>query len=120
MFLRKKAQSMAEYAVILGLVVAVAAGILSSFVRTGMRMKGAQALRYLLDAGSNTTGGGIGNASSGMMSADESWSQSQLSDVTSTSNLQRGGSQERRQTQTSTTDSIEIEKVNVTGDLYNR
>jgi hypothetical protein len=53
MFLRKKAQSTAEYAITLGLVIAVAAGVLQVALKGGMRQKNKQAMNYMLDAGSN-------------------------------------------------------------------
>jgi type II secretory pathway component PulC len=58
MFLGKKAQSTAEYALVLGLVIAVVAGGLQVALKGGIRQKNKQALNYLLDAGSDqlTTG----------------------------------------------------------------
>lgn len=62
MFLRKKAQSTAEYAITLGLVVAVAAGVLQTALKGGIRQKNAEALNYLKDSGSEllTTGTEVG------------------------------------------------------------
>jgi len=52
MFLRKKkAQSTAEYAILLGLVVAVAAGILQLTLKSGVRAKQQQGLNFLMNAG---------------------------------------------------------------------
>ena len=55
MFLTKKAQSTAEYAIIIGLVVAVAAGVLSVAVKGGIRHQNKRAMNVLLDAGSNVS-----------------------------------------------------------------
>ncbi len=55
MFLNKKAQSTAEYAIALGLVVAVAAGVLQIALKGGIRQKNKQALNYFLSAGNDIT-----------------------------------------------------------------
>jgi len=51
MFLRRKAQSTAEYAITIGLVIAVVAGIMQVTLKGGMRKKHKEAMSYLLDAG---------------------------------------------------------------------
>lgn len=51
MFLRRRGQSTAEYAIALGLVVAVAAGVLQVALKGGIRQKNKKALNYLLSAG---------------------------------------------------------------------
>jgi hypothetical protein len=53
MFLRKKAQSTAEYAILLALVAAVAGGILQVSLRGAIREKNTQAVNFLLDAGNS-------------------------------------------------------------------
>ena len=58
MLLRKKAQSTAEYAITIGLVVAVAAGVLSTSLKGGIRKKHEQAMNVLLAAGNDVTGFG--------------------------------------------------------------
>lgn len=56
MFLRKKAQSTAEYAITIGLVIAVVAGIMQVTLKGGMRKKHKEAMGYLLQAGSEELG----------------------------------------------------------------
>jgi hypothetical protein len=51
MFLRKKAQSTAEYAITIGIVVAVVAGVMSVALKGGMRQKATQATDLLKNAG---------------------------------------------------------------------
>ena len=47
----RKAQSTAEYAITIGLVVAVVAGVMQVALKGGMRKKSKQALNFLQDAG---------------------------------------------------------------------
>ncbi len=56
MLLRKKAQSTAEYAILLALVAAVAGGILQVSLKSGMRQKNKEAGNYLMQAGSDELG----------------------------------------------------------------
>ncbi len=53
MFLKRKAQSTAEYAITIGLVIAVVAGIMQVTLKGGMRKKHKEAMGYLLQAGSD-------------------------------------------------------------------
>jgi len=55
MFLKKKGQSTAEYAIVIGLVVAVAAGILQIALKGGIRQKNSQAMNFMLGAGNNVS-----------------------------------------------------------------
>ena len=56
MFLRKKAQSTAEYAITIGIVVAVVAGVMSVALKGGMRQKATQATDLLKTSGTVTSG----------------------------------------------------------------
>ncbi|MCP4652935.1 MAG: hypothetical protein GY858_06075 [Candidatus Omnitrophica bacterium] len=56
MLLRKKAQSTAEYAITIGLVVAVAAGIMQVALKNGMRQKSKEANDILRRAGTAAMG----------------------------------------------------------------
>jgi len=58
MLLRKKAQSTAEYAITIGIVVAVVAGVMSVALKGGMRKKSAEATGVLTGAG-KAVGAGI-------------------------------------------------------------
>jgi uncharacterized protein (UPF0333 family) len=53
MFIRKKAQSTAEYAITIGVVVAVAVGVLSVALKGGIRDKNKQAIDILSLAGND-------------------------------------------------------------------
>jgi len=55
MLFRKKGQSTAEYAIVIGLVIAVAAGVLQVALKGGIRQKNKQALDFMLNAGNNVT-----------------------------------------------------------------
>lgn len=55
MFLNKRGQSTAEYAIVIGLVVAVAAGALQVALKGGIRQKNKQALNFLISAGDDVT-----------------------------------------------------------------
>ena len=54
MFLRKKAQSTAEYAITIGIVVAVVAGVMSVALKGGMRQKATQATNLLKTTGTGS------------------------------------------------------------------
>ena len=54
MLLRKQAQSTAEYAITIGIVVAVVAGVMSVALKGGMRQKATQATDMLKSAGVST------------------------------------------------------------------
>jgi len=65
MFLSKKAQSTAEYAITIGIVVAVVAGVMSVALKGGMRQKITQATTLLKTSGtgdSSTVLSGVGGA----------------------------------------------------------
>jgi len=55
MLLRKRAQSTAEYAITIGIVVAVVAGIMQVALKGGMRKKSAEATQLLTNAGTTVT-----------------------------------------------------------------
>jgi hypothetical protein len=55
MLLRKKAQSTAEYAITIGIVVAVVAGVMSVALKGGMRKKSSEAVNFLNSAGSTVS-----------------------------------------------------------------
>ena len=56
MFLRKRAQSTAEYAITIGIVVAVVAGVMQVALKGGMRKKGVEATNFLNKAGTADSG----------------------------------------------------------------
>jgi Flp pilus assembly pilin Flp len=113
MFLKKKAQSTAEYAVVLALVAAVAAGILQVALKGGIRQKHKQAMNYLLDAGSAT-----------LTTADQDvplFSQEYRETIVKggeafkdKSVLKKGGVDKKYQKQTTTTEAVSVETIDAT------
>lgn len=120
MFLRKKAQSTAEYAIALGLVVAVAAGVLQVALKKGIVQKQAQALDILSKAGKTTTyTDSLGNAisfdstltSGNIAIYGQDWRQTDVSANTNKSTLYKGGKEERYGKQDSSTSSVSVETL---------
>jgi len=114
MILSKKAQSTAEYAILLALVVALAAGILQIFLKSGMRAKGQQGLNFLMNAGSTELG--VATAVNADLYTQE-YSDTKVAGGTDyvDKTLQRqGGTVESYQKQKTSTSSVTIESLNKT------
>ncbi len=113
MLLRKKGQSTAEYAIIIGLVIAVAAGVLQLALKSGIRQKNKQATDYLLNAGQDNADFIAGTANTA-----ETYSQDYRETTVDSaayvdeSVLEKGGSEKKYQKQKSTTQSINVESIN--------
>ena len=115
MWLNKKAQSTAEYAITLGLVIAVAAGIMSVALKGGMRQKNEQAVNYLLNAGSDVTDFSSVDDQSVALYSQEYRDTTILSGDTNFIDktvLNKGGAEKRHQLQTSLTNATSIETIN--------
>jgi mevalonate kinase len=121
MLLRKKAQSTAEYAITIGIVVAVVAGVMQVSLKGGMRKKSAEASNFLTRAG-QTTPTGIDTAlfgSGAPMNANASdfntyEAESRQTTVSSVGYLDRkiqekGGAVRSAQEQTTTSNSMTVE-----------
>jgi len=114
MLLRKKGQSTAEYAIIIGLVVAVAAGVLQVALKGGIRQKNKQAMDYMLSAGQNV--GEFTAPTAGALDA-ETYSQDYRQTTVLKDQykdeavLEKGGAEQRLQQQHSKTDSVTVESI---------
>jgi hypothetical protein len=109
MILNRRAQSTAEYAVLIGLVAAVTAGVLSVALKGAIRQKNKQAMGYLLDAGNSNLGTGRNAAT-----FTEQYSQDTVSgsDFASQKVMKRGGLEESYQKQKVTKETIAVESIN--------
>ncbi|MFA5157450.1 MAG: hypothetical protein WC532_08750 [Candidatus Omnitrophota bacterium] len=123
MFLRKKGQSTAEYAIVIGLVIAVAAGILQVALKGGIRQKNKQATDYLVGENDGTDGGAGGyaamNAQIALGDPAELYTQ-EMRDTTvlggdanyvDESVMLKGGAEERRQKQVTETTAVSVEAI---------
>lgn len=113
MFLTKKGQSTAEYAIVFALVVAVAAGVLQVALKGGIRQKNKQALNYLLTAGDTTTAfNSTADQSVDLFSQD--WRQTTIdtSGFKDERVMLKGGAEKRIQNQTTASESVSVELIN--------
>lgn len=111
MFIRKKAQSTAEYAIMLALVAALAAGVLQVSLKGGIRQKQKQALNYLLDAGSANLTTPAQNVSLFSQEYRETTVKGGT-DFVDSSVMKKGGLEKRLQKQVTDTTSVSIETIN--------
>ena len=133
MLLRKKAQSTAEYAITIGLVIAVAAGIMQVALKGGMRRKSQEATGFLSRQSVVPVSSDPGGASEGTY--DESLFGRAASTPLSTAGniaiydqsirstnvaaegykdksiLYKGGAEKKIQAQTTTTTSVDVETL---------
>lgn len=126
MFLRRKAQSTAEYAITLGLVIAVVTGVLGVALKGGMRRKSAQAMNILDLAGTTqdaSRAGLGGNANAFVVNLNATaadnvpiyTSELRNTQVTASNQekaMQKGGAELSRSVQQSTTTSVTVESLN--------
>lgn len=110
MFLRKKGQSTAEYAVLLGLVGAIAAGFLSVSLKGAVRSKGKQATNFLMQAGDDKLGG-YSDVDVPLYTQEYNKTTVVGDRYVDQSVMEKGGSEKRKQVQASATDSISIETL---------
>jgi len=113
MILNRRAQSTAEYAVLIGLVAAVTAGVLSVALKGAIRQKNKQAMGVLLDAGGTELSGSGKNAAT----FTEQYSTDTLyggSDFVSQKVMKRGGLEESIQKQKVEKETIAVESINET------
>lgn len=109
MLLNKKAQSTAEYAIVIGLVIAVVAGVVSVAVKGGIREKHSQALDYLKKSGSETLGEAT-NYSEDIFSAE--YRKTEITASSDKSTMAKGGFEKKQSEQTSTTTDTTVETLN--------
>lgn len=111
MFLRKKAQSTAEYAITLGLVVAIAAGVLGVALKGGIRQKNKQALNYLITSGdSESAFSGVADQSEKLFTQEARDTTVLASGYIDETILEKGGAEDKIQQQMrqSTSTSVEL------------
>lgn len=120
MFLSRKAQSTAEYAITLGLVVAVAAGFLSVALKGGIRDKSTQAVNFLSSSGSSQAIGEDGKTLDQYLTSgsDQSLYTQDLRKTTvdkgtfvDKSILHKGGKEDKEQVQKTSTSAVSIETL---------
>jgi hypothetical protein len=117
MFLRRKGQSTAEYAIIFALVIAVAAGVLQVALKGGIRKKNAQALDYMLNADNGKIDEANPNlGGTGVSLFSEDWRKTTIAKDSYVDKkvMKKGGLEQKRQVQETATESVSLEKV--TGD----
>ena len=111
MFLKKKAQSTAEYAIIIGLVIAVAAGVLQVALKSGIRQKNKQAMEYLLTAGDDAGLPTTSDATASTFSQDYRETKVLKDAYVDEAVLEKGGAEKKYQKQKSETESVNIETI---------
>lgn len=111
MFFNKKAQSTAEYAIVIGLVVAVAAGVLSVALKGGIRQKNKQALNLLIAAGNDDGLNTAASQAEALFSQD--YRQTTIAEDTFKDQtvMRKGGAQLSHQKQDTTSTSIGVELI---------
>ena len=115
MRLQKKGQTTAEYAILIGLVIAVAAGVLQVALKGGMRQKNTQALNYLAAAGNDTDGFKTASTTD-LTLYNQEYRQTTVnaSDYADESVMGKGGNETRYQKQTTNTTAVDVETLNAT------
>lgn len=115
MFLRKKGQSTAEYAIAIALVIAVAAGVLQVALKGGIRQKNKQALDILLNAGNETNEfAASGEGSVSLYTQDYRQTTIGKDSFVDRSVLKKGGAEERHQKQQIDTTAVSVETMEAT------
>lgn len=114
MILGRKAQSTAEYAILIGLVVAVAAGILQVALKSGIRQKNKQAVDFLVASGNadmQTAISAAGNVTAVQYTEEVRHTQllggTEYKDIAV---MEKGGAEKRQQVQTTETTEVTIDK----------
>lgn len=116
MFLRKKGQSTAEYAIAIGLVIAVAAGVLQIALKGGIRQKNKQALDILLNAGNAESADFAASGGGSVSLYTQDYRETTIDQPTFVDRtvLKKGGAEERHQKQQIDTTAISVETMEAT------
>ena len=114
MFLRKKAQSTAEYAITIALVVAVTAGVLQVALKGAIRQKNKQALNYLLSAGNVTEFTNAANQGVKLFTQELRQTTINKDNFKDETILHKGGSEQRVQQQQTDATALSVETINAT------
>ncbi|MFA5286832.1 MAG: hypothetical protein WC394_00990 [Candidatus Omnitrophota bacterium] len=117
MLLKVKGQSTAEYAILIALVAAVAAGFLSVSLKGAIRNKNQQASDYLMKAGSDSASG-VDLTSYGETNVVPLYTQEVSKttikggdDYKDVSVLEKGGSERKYQKQTTESEAVSVETL---------
>lgn len=116
MWLKRKGQSTAEYAILIGLVAAVAGGFLSVSLKGAMRAKNEQATNFLMKAG-ETELASYGSGASSIPLYTQEVSETKVSGGDAYKNisvLEKGGSEKKLQSQTTETTAVSVETLDGT------
>jgi hypothetical protein len=108
--LKTKGQSTAEYAIVIGLVIAVAAGIMQVALKRGMATKNQQAVDWMLTSG-NTVLGSADDTSMALYTQDLRKTTVSADDYKDTTVMSKGGKEEKKQVQTTETEAVSIETI---------
>ncbi len=112
MFLKgKRAQSTAEYAIVLGLVIAIAAGVTQVLLKGAMKDKQKQAIGYLMDAGKDELPTG---QNAPLYTEDFRETTVDKDNFIDENVLSKGGKEEKKQQQTTETTAVSVETINAT------
>jgi Flp pilus assembly pilin Flp len=111
MFLRKKAQSTAEYAILIALIAALAAGILQVALKGGIRKKHSEAVNYLLSQGDLSGEIGAADTSTSLYTQEYRSTTVDSGSFTDTRVMKKGGAEKRLQSQTTSTDQYTVETM---------
>jgi hypothetical protein len=118
MFLNAKGQSTAEYAIVIGLVVAVAAGILQIALKGGMAQKNKQAVNYMLKAGNDNAVFNGEGADEDVKLYTQELSKTQVDAATYEDKkiMEKGGLERAKQVQETETNAVTIETIKEAND----
>jgi len=115
MLLKNKAQSTAEYAILIGVVAAIAAGFLSVALKGGVRAKNQQAMNVLMDAGGNVTewatAGTTTNISVPLYTQEQTVTKVQAAGFKDKAVMYKGGKIEKESQQQTATNTVSIETL---------
>ena len=105
MLLRKKGQSTAEYAAILGIVLAVIVGVVGAALKGGIRQKNTEAMNYLLNQKIDNS------PSSSMPLYTQEYRQTTVNTAQDHTTMQAGGAETRTSSQGTGTSSTTVETL---------
>ncbi len=108
MFLRKRGQSTAEYAIVIGLVIAIAAGITQVVLKRGIAKKTDQVVDYFVKMNDTELGG---TAATDIPIYSQEYRKTDITAMSDVSTLKQGAGEEKTQSQTTTTNAYTAETI---------
>ena len=109
---KNRAQSTAEYAIALGLVIAVAAGVTQVILKGAMKDKQKQAIGYLMDAGNDEAKFKDAQANAPLYGQEVRKTVVDKSKYLDETIMEKGGKELKQQQQKTKTDTVSIETIN--------